>query len=518
MAGMGKRFLRAGYPTPKPLIRIEGMPIVEHIVRNFPQEDQFVFGVNHFHQEETDIKKILNELVPDKIIHSMPYQIDGPIGTVRELFRYVEDQEPVIVNYCDFSWVWDYSDFKKAVYDPSCDGAVVCYRGFHPHLLGPNLYATLRVKNGWMEEIREKHSWHESKMQDWTSSGTYFFKKGKLIKKYFMEIEKKPELKINGEFYVSQIFQLMKEDGLNILVYEIPFMLQWGTPEDLEEYQFWSNLFQKKSEMRSNEVSNKMDVLILMAGAGNRFALEHYPVPKPCIPVDQKPMAISAALSLPRGERVFFVTREDLQSDEFEKEVVHHFPEARFISLSYQTEGQACTAMAAESSITANRPLLIGACDHGMIFSKEKFAQMTAADSQVDAMIFTIRQYPMARRKPHAYGWVETGEKSTRTVHVSVKVPLPGDPYQHHVVLGAFWFREAGMFFSHARQMIKENKRVNGEFYIDECMNDLIKAGLRVHVFEVESYAPWGTPDELKTYEYWSDFFNQASFHPYRKN
>ena len=48
--------------------------------------------------------------------------------------------------------------------------------------------------------------------------------------------------------------------------------------------------------------------------------------------------------------------------------------------------------------------------------------------------------------------------------------------------------------------------------YVDECINDLIELGLRVKVFEVDKYICWGTPNDLKTYEYWEQFHKTQNF------
>jgi NDP-sugar pyrophosphorylase family protein len=41
MSGMGKRFIDAGYFDPKPLIIVEGKPIIEHIINLFPNESKY---------------------------------------------------------------------------------------------------------------------------------------------------------------------------------------------------------------------------------------------------------------------------------------------------------------------------------------------------------------------------------------------------------------------------------------------------------------------------------------------
>ena len=43
MSGIGKRFQDANYKDPKPLIRVEGKPIIEHVCDLFPGENQFIF-------------------------------------------------------------------------------------------------------------------------------------------------------------------------------------------------------------------------------------------------------------------------------------------------------------------------------------------------------------------------------------------------------------------------------------------------------------------------------------------
>ena len=36
MSGIGKRFIDAGYSEPKPLIKVDGKPIIEHVLNLFP--------------------------------------------------------------------------------------------------------------------------------------------------------------------------------------------------------------------------------------------------------------------------------------------------------------------------------------------------------------------------------------------------------------------------------------------------------------------------------------------------
>ena len=43
MSGFGERFRKAGYSIPKPLIEVEGKPIIAHVIDTFKNENNFIF-------------------------------------------------------------------------------------------------------------------------------------------------------------------------------------------------------------------------------------------------------------------------------------------------------------------------------------------------------------------------------------------------------------------------------------------------------------------------------------------
>ena len=192
------------------------------------------------------MERILKNLKPDgQIVPIDPHKL-GPVHAVLEARSRLDGNLPTIVNYCDFSWEWDFAAFSRRMQETACDGCVVSYTGFHPHLLAPGLYAGMRVgDDDRMIEIREKHSFTENKMNCHHSSGTYYFKTGDLVIRYFQAL-KDSNARVNNEFYVSSVYQLMKDEGLDIRIYNLDYFLQWGTPQDMEEYAYWSRYFNQK--------------------------------------------------------------------------------------------------------------------------------------------------------------------------------------------------------------------------------------------------------------------------------
>jgi NDP-sugar pyrophosphorylase family protein len=244
MSGLGKRFADAGYKSVKPLIEVQGKPIIEWVVELFPGENDFIFICRNEHLESTNMREVLNRIAPNgKIIGIEGHKL-GPVYAVAQAFHEINDEDEVIVNYCDFYQDWDFSHFITWVKQSACDGAIPCYTGFHPHLLHPkNLYASCKVdENLNMLEIREKFSFEENKMKAYHSGGTYYFSKGSYVKRYFqMMIDR--DINLNGEYYVSLVYNLLKEEGLSVKVYDqVPHFCQWGTPEDLEEYINWGKI------------------------------------------------------------------------------------------------------------------------------------------------------------------------------------------------------------------------------------------------------------------------------------
>jgi len=52
MAGAGSRFETAGYTFPKPLIEVQGEPMIAKVVKNINLQGQYIFLVQKTHYEK----------------------------------------------------------------------------------------------------------------------------------------------------------------------------------------------------------------------------------------------------------------------------------------------------------------------------------------------------------------------------------------------------------------------------------------------------------------------------------
>jgi NDP-sugar pyrophosphorylase family protein len=516
MAGSGARFVRAGHRTIKPLIEADGLPIVEHVVRMFPGEQDFLFIAARPHLEETPLRSVLQRLAPGATIVAIEPHKLGPVNSALQAAEHIRDDVPVVLNYCDFSVYWDYAHFRRRLAELDPAGCITAYRGFHPHSLGPNLYAYMRERDNYMLEIREKGCFTGQRMSEYASAGTYYFRSGKLLKRYFRRAVDRG-LQTNGEYYASTPFNLLVEDGLDVYIYELEHFLQWGTPEDLAEYQKWSDYFARFAGWRPSLPPMPGAVLIPMAGAGARFSREGYAQPKPLVPVNGAPMVRRALDTLPAAQANIAVCRaEHLAGPALAAHLTANNRPMHILPLDYQTEGQACTCLAAREHLDPEAPLLIAPCDTAMVYDQERYAALTAGASGVDCLAWTFRDHPHANRNPRHYGWVRaTGEG--RILGISCKIPLHDDVHRDPGIVGAFWFRKARYFLEAADALVAQNWRINGEFYVDSAIEVLVEQGRSAQVFDVDHYICFGTPDDVHTYEYWADYFRKAAHHPFGK-
>ena len=73
-----------------------------------------------------------------------------------------------------------------------------------------------------------------------------------------------------------------------------------------------------------------------------------------------------------------------------------------------------------------------------------------------------------------------------------MKVPISPNPFNDHAIVGSFYFKSARVFLDAADRMIRLNHRVNNEFYVDQCMNEVVESGRKAHIFDVDKFVCWG--------------------------
>lgn len=243
LGGTGSRFSAVGYEKPKPFILVDGKTMVEHVISMYPGSHEYIFVCSEIFRNSEVLQAQLANLPNSRAVFIPPHKL-GPVYTLSYVWKELPADEPVMVTYCDFNATWDFADFCKQIASPAWDGAVPSYTGFHPHLLHKKKYAGVMADTtGKMIAIKEKYSFTENPADSFHSAGNYYFSKAGEMRKYGEALLENEEA-INGEKYVSMLYYQYLSEGKNILVYPLKHFMQWGTPEDLEEYAAWAMYIQ----------------------------------------------------------------------------------------------------------------------------------------------------------------------------------------------------------------------------------------------------------------------------------
>ncbi len=507
LAGHSRRFKKAGYDSPKFLIPVDGLSTIEHVVNMFSLTDDFHFVLNSEQKELYPALVSQLKLIVKKahITVIEPHEL-GPAYSALQANNIPED-EPVIISYCDFIVRWNYIQFIRMV--NGYDGAIPAFRGFHPASFGNTHYAYMRLNDkDEMLELREKSSFTSRRENEFASAGIYYFRHWKMYRYYAQKMLHEGFYGLK-EGYVSLLFNLMVNDSLKVKVTEVENFICWGTPEDLEQYNFWSKYFSTASKQNGSLVNNKVRQvnLIPMGGKGSRFREYGYRTSKPLIQVRNKPMVISACESFPPAERWIFLPREeDLQKHPIEmalKKISHN---TNIVPVKQDTSGQAATCLLAKSKLSINASLFIASCDYETKFSYEKWNTILQ-NELIDGAVWTYRLGANLTKNPKAFAYCVLWDDSKLISKIVEKDTISDFPEKDPLVVGSFWFRNTKDFIYAAETAILKNLTIKGEHYIANSINLLIEQGKRFVIFDIDQWISYGDPFELQIYQYWEHFF-----------
>lgn len=254
MSGQGVRFQAAGFRQPKPLIPINGIPMIERVLASFPKNWKawFVLAENH---RSTELESTLRKLRPNGDITFIPQHKKGPGFAITGILDKLPSGEGIFVSYCDYGKLWNAAEFERFVAQTQCDACITSYKGFHPHYLRPTMYAYSRLdKNDHVVEVREKGCFTENRENEFASAGGYYFRCPEILAQS-LEWQKQGELSLGGEWYTSLTVQalLKNKPDADVRIFPIDKFFQWGTPEDLKDFEAWENHFLKGSPLPFEE-------------------------------------------------------------------------------------------------------------------------------------------------------------------------------------------------------------------------------------------------------------------------
>jgi HAD superfamily hydrolase (TIGR01509 family) len=225
MAGAGSRFAAAGYTFPKPLIDVNGKPMIQMVVENLNIDANFVFVVQKEHRERYNLDTLLNLIAPNCKVVEVDGLTDGAACTALLAKEYIDSDAPLFFANSDQFVEWDSNEFFYKMNETDADGGIVTFKATHPK------WSFAKIDdNGIVTEVAEKNP-----ISDLATVGFYYWKHGSDFVKYAEQMITN-NVRVNGEFYVCPVFNQAIDGGKVIRTFDVPKMWGTGTPEDLKYY------------------------------------------------------------------------------------------------------------------------------------------------------------------------------------------------------------------------------------------------------------------------------------------
>jgi dTDP-glucose pyrophosphorylase len=225
MAGLGSRFQKVGYELPKPLIDVNGQPMVKLVVESMNIDAHFIYIVQKEHRLDYPLDDILS-FTPNFSIVEVDGLTEGAACSVLASKELINNDNPLIIMNSDQLIIWDSNDFMGAIKE--YDGAIMCFEAYDSKWS----FARVNPNNNLITEVAEKNP-----ISNKATAGIYYWKYGSdFVKSAEQMIEK--NIRVNNEFYVCPVYNEAIGNGLQIYNYMIESKDMWGlgTPEDLEYY------------------------------------------------------------------------------------------------------------------------------------------------------------------------------------------------------------------------------------------------------------------------------------------
>jgi len=225
MAGRGSRFEQAGYTFPKPLIDVNGKPMIQVIAENLNVDATFIYVVQKEHREKYNLDTLLKLITPNCKIVEVDTVTEGAACTTLLAKEYINNDEPLLMANSDQFVEWDSNEFMYKMIEQSVDGGIVTFKSTHPK------WSFAKIDDsGYVTEVAEKNP-----ISNIATVGIYYWKTGSDYVKYAEQMIEK-NMRINNEFYVCPVFNEAIGDGKKIKTFDVPRMWGLGTPEDLVQF------------------------------------------------------------------------------------------------------------------------------------------------------------------------------------------------------------------------------------------------------------------------------------------
>jgi len=227
MAGEGSRFVKEGYTFPKPLIDVNGKPMIQKVVENLDFASEYVFLVRKKHIESYEgmidtLHRITNGSCTIVEVEGLT---EGAACTALLAREYIDCDDDLLIANSDQFIEYQRENFLSLKNMTNSDAIVWTFNAVHPKWSFVKTNA-----RGFIIEVAEKRP-----ISNIATCGIYWYRKGSDFVKYADQMIKK-NIRVRNEFYIAPVYNELIGDNKSLIPFYVHKMWGLGTPEDLRHY------------------------------------------------------------------------------------------------------------------------------------------------------------------------------------------------------------------------------------------------------------------------------------------
>lgn len=232
-----------------------------------------------------------------------------------------------------------------------------------------------------------------------------------------------------------------------------------------------------------------MNIVIPMAGHGQRFRDEGFDCPKALIPLFGRPCYATASDWLPFDycdQLIYIILESDPYYNKLRTDILTRYGKYNpiVIGIPEVLRGSSETILAASEFINNDTPLLIHNSDTAVDISDDWLHDIQNIDGGL--LVFESESNT-------SYSFSKEDELGN-VIEVREKIPI-----SEWASSGTYYFNKGSKFVELAESAIDSEEFENNEFYVAPLYNKLITEGGIVKNYKIDNVYQFGTPDELST-------------------
>ena len=238
-----------------------------------------------------------------------------------------------------------------------------------------------------------------------------------------------------------------------------------------------------------------INLIIPMAGIGDRFKRANYKNYKPFIKIHEKFMYEYVTKNFPIHVKVWIITCRkyinEFQLNYLKKKKV------KLLFITPHKLGPAYSIFKCKDKLPLNESFFISYCDIDWDWDFKRIEEKT----HNDGIVFTHNKFHPHKLLNNYSAFCKT--KKNKLIRIKEKESFTKNWINEDLSIGVFYIKSGHDMINSISNLIKKNITVSNEYFPSLIFNELVKIKKKIIKVNIDYFIHWGVPDQLEDYKNW---------------